>query len=215
MFEKFKRSFLKDNASMVNSVDLSNLNLGLLQDDGGLTSFLKEFGGASFNRGLYRVLDIADILPCSLRITTAFPDYEGRICPFAYDWLNRVYCVDVSQIADAQSMLHLFSHITDEVFQLPFEVVHFHNEVLTDRECQVLDSDMFDNFLAAHRKKAISCSECVGMVVPLFLGGTYCIENMEIIDREVDWEITTQLLNQTRALEPGTVVNSVSLTGKQ
>lgn len=216
MFEKFRHYFIKDNAVRANAVDLKNHDLELLPRNGGrLTSFLEEFDGASFNRGLYRVLDIADILPYTARISTVFPNYEGRICPFAYDWLNRIYSVDISQTANTQPMLHLFSHLTDEVFELPFEIATFHNEVLTNRESQVLDSDMFDNFLASARKKAISRSQCVAMRVPLFLGGTYCVENMEIIDSKIDWEITAQLLNETRTLQSGTVISSVSLAEKQ
>jgi len=45
----------------------------------------------------------------------------------------------------------------------------------------------------------------------MFLGGDYSVENMALADVGVDWQVTMQLLNQTRHLVPGAGIGAVSI----
>lgn len=53
--------------------------------------------------------------------------------------------------------------------------------------------------------------KCVGLKVPLFLGGTASVDNMEITDMELYWSLRAQLLMGTAHLPSGTAIDSVSI----
>lgn len=218
MFEKFRNCFCIDRTLSVWDLLLSKPTGDVLKGDADLTHFMDEFSGASYNSGLYRVLDLKEVPEFVARITSVFPGYEARIFPFAYDWLNRVYCLDVGRAEGSQPILLLFSHLTDEVLSIPSDILNFHDEILIDKFDEVLESRLFDSFLQVQQKHFISRKECAGMVVPLFLGGSYSAENMTIVDIEVDWQINGLLLNQTRSLRAGTQIKGVVIlppdTGK-
>ena len=54
-------------------------------------------------------------------------------------------------------------------------------------------------------------SQCAEIIVPLYLGGAYTIENMKISDVTTYWEISTQLLTQLREVNNGTQIDKVIL----
>ena len=52
--------------------------------------------------------------------------------------------------------------------------------------------------------------ECVGYRVPLFLGGTDDVSNLERSDLAVYWSLCGQLRTRTVELPPGTAIHGVS-----
>ena len=51
---------------------------------------------------------------------------------------------------------------------------------------------------------------CVGYRIPLFLGGDDSLENMEVSDMEVYWDMTDQLWEAVKDLPEGTKIGNVS-----
>lgn len=182
-----------------------------LRGDPGLIAFLTRFAGKSFKRGVYRALRVSDIPVFTTRVAAAFPAYADRICPFAYDWLSRIYCVDFESTRQGQPTLTMFSHLTDEVIDIPLSIDEFHDECLVDQYEAALDAGMFERFLAVSGARRLKRDAGVSLKLPLFLNGEYAVENMEMADVDVDWWIATQLRDQTRDLAPGAVIGSVSL----
>jgi hypothetical protein len=54
--------------------------------------------------------------------------------------------------------------------------------------------------------------QCVGYKQPLFLGGEDEVTNLAIVDLDVYWTLTAQLLRQVRASPAGTRVRSISIS---
>lgn len=173
----------------------------------GYTQLLQEASCLSFENGLYRIIEEANAEGWKKKIYSAYPVYSDRLIPFAYDWLNRIYCLDV----DSNQCL-LVSHITDEVLKIPFGIVHFHNKVLLDNIDEILEPKKLSELLLQSQRSMLRLDECASFEVPLFLGGNYSVQNMKVMDLDVDWEITLQLLSQTRGVKAGTAISAVLKT---
>ena len=52
--------------------------------------------------------------------------------------------------------------------------------------------------------------ECGGYRIPLFLGGADSLENMEVSDMEVYWDMTDQLWEAMKDLPAGTKIGNIS-----
>lgn len=209
MFEKFK-DYFSAGTIQTGSDEREDIGVSMLNSEPNLAAFFRELGGISFGRGLYRTLKIAEIEAYIERTVLAFPDYRGRIFPFGYDWLNRVYCLDIGN-GDVPKSCLLFSHLSDEVLRIPAGIVEFHNDIIINDGNEIFDADMFDNFLIREERNMLGRSECAGIIVPLFLGGEYSISNMDLFDTSIDWETMAQILVQTRASRINEKIQSVSL----
>jgi hypothetical protein len=55
--------------------------------------------------------------------------------------------------------------------------------------------------------------QAIGYKVPLFLGGEDEVHNLEVCDREVYFELCTQLAHGARKLGVGETVHSISFSG--
>ena len=51
--------------------------------------------------------------------------------------------------------------------------------------------------------------QCAGYKVPLFLGGEDNSDNMELIDMEVYWDMTTQIWEAVKDLPEGTKIGNI------
>jgi len=209
MFERFTGSYQRDRTASAKSTWWRRHSDSIYRDCPDLKTFREELGGASFSRGLYRTVSHRDHAAAMQRVADAFPDYGNRVFPLAFDWLNRIFCADFDRTVNAKPMLLIMSHLTDEVFDIPVGVDEFHNMNLIEHHNGLLESDLFEAFLRSRQLTQLSYSECAGLSVPLFLGGQYAIENMDVTDIDVDWTMTATLLRQIRPLEEGAVISSV------
>jgi len=210
-FASFARRFEPDRRWPLPAGAPGDAALAAMRGDAALMAFLGSWPGVSFNRGVYRSLAPGEIAAYVARVAAAWPAYAQRICPFAYDWLNRLYCVDFDAVADGAPTLVMFSHLNDLVVDIPMSLEEFHNTALVAHYDAALEAPLFSRFLAASGKRRLERQACAGMEIPLFLGGGYEVDNMVLIDGEVDWHITARMLCQTRTLEPGTVIGEVSV----
>lgn len=72
---------------------------------------------------------------------------------------------------------------------------------------------MFEKFLSATHIPYLNKTECAELVIPLYLGGTFAVENMKLSDTVAYWEIAAQLLSQARSVDEGVHINRVSISG--
>ncbi len=172
---------------------------------------LKRYEGASFNNGVYRIVRSQDISLWIDCIASIFPDFSKRILPFGYDWLGRFYCLDLERIDNSKPLVLLFSGFTNEVMEIPANIVGFHNSVLIDQSDAALETKSFLSFLNFSRATHLSTDHCIDMVVPLYMGGTYTVENMKLAELQISWEINAQLLNQLKTVSEGTRIKKVSV----
>ncbi|HEU4853562.1 MAG TPA: hypothetical protein VFT37_15545 [Telluria sp.] len=183
-----------------------------LRDNKELIGFFDLLGGGIFNRGIYRTLDYGEIDIFYERLCVSYPNYRERVCPFAFDWLNRMYCVDSERRAADHPLLLLFSLMSDEVLKIPFTLEDFHEKYLVESSCELFELGVFESFLAVNNLQMLPRDKCASLRVPLFLGEKFETENLEVKDVEFDWHVNSELLRETRALPEGTVIDRVQLT---
>jgi type VI secretion system (T6SS) immunity protein Tdi1 len=84
------------------------------------------------------------------------------------------------------------------------------DELVTYRDA-ALASDFFDEWSQANPEQlSIRSDTCVGYRVPLFLGGSDMIENLEIVDKDVYWSIYGQLRRGSAGLPPNTSIAEIT-----
>ena len=200
MFEAFQRSFPRDPwgrpegglAAAIPAVP-------------GLREFLGSFGGASFRDALYRAIHAADLNEWKERICVGFPEFEGRITCFGYDWLGRTFALDSKRLEDGQPGVVMFEPGTGEALKIRSNIQTFHDVGLMEFGEAALAISFYDKWAASGGAKP-TYTQCVGYRKPLFLGGSDEVENLEISDLDVYWHIMGQLIRKTRGLPEGTVV---------
>ena len=173
-----------------------------------LKDLLNRFAGASFNNGLYRIIDAQTVVQANAFIASAVPEHVGKLCPFGFDWAGNIFAVDPRN--PEADVVH-YDLGTSDVATMPFTVLAFHDlHLLQDAEDGILSSNRYNQWLA-NGGQAPRYAQCVEYKVPLFLNGSPDLQNMAITDLEVYWHLTAQLINQARALNPGTRIGSVTM----
>lgn len=162
--------------------------------------------GRSFNHGLIRFHSStsrprwAGIIKNHIRLSPSetlplFFDWEGRNV-FFHRESGRTYFVDPS---------------TNEVDWVTQSIVELLEKICSNEGPDVLDEEDFE---AARRHlggPSLGFDECIGFVLPLFLGGSEEPSNREVTDMEVFWEINRQLTEQTNDLQVGTPIEGIEL----
>ena len=152
--------------------------------------FLKTMGGKSFLNGMYRIFDETSIPKWNDIVEKSFPKYKNQISVFGYDWLGRIFALN-----KVSNTVLLFEPGTGDVFDIPANIVDFHNVEIVEFHEDSLLSEYFDEWFEANGNFVLPHNKCVGYKVPLFLNGEDDIENLEVSDMEVYWEIMMPLMN--------------------
>lgn len=177
----------------------------------GYPEFVREFGGATFSSGLFRVHDDLTGSQAKALVDAAFPEVAARVCPFGYDWLGRQFAVDADRRVGGQPLVLLLEPGTGEVLEIPVTFAAFHDEELVEFPDAALATEFFDSWSVAHPSALpLRRDQCVGYRVPLFLGGVDTVDNLEVMDLEVYWTICGQLRAAARNLPPGTSISEVA-----
>lgn len=191
MFEEFRAAFGHTEQGSDNSN--SELLAKVEPYANGFTELLTKFGGSTFENGLYRLHSGRDIPMWTLYVESAFPQFKGRIVCFAFDWLGRHFALDKKRVNDHQMQVLLFEPGAGEVMQIPANFHLFHNSELVQFRNDALASDFFSQWLDSGGTSP-NHAQCIGYKVPLFLGGTDTIDNLEVSDMDVYWAVCTQTL---------------------
>jgi hypothetical protein len=166
-------------------------------------------GGASFNQGLYRLFAPDEVAPWTVSVQTTFPTFAARIRAFGRDWLGRVFAVDGKRVDDGEPLVLMFEPGSGDVLEIPIGFAEFHEAELVDQADAVVAEGFFTEWLASPGGREPGDDECIGYKVPLFLGGSDVISNLEPVDAWIYWSMSSQLLERARALPRGTAVRRV------
>ncbi|RVD55726.1 MULTISPECIES: T6SS immunity protein Tdi1 domain-containing protein [unclassified Mesorhizobium] len=173
----------------------------------GLSELLTSFGGASFRKGLYRVIRAQDVALWNARVTLGFPEFVGRITCFGYDWQGSAFAVDGERLEQGQPGVLLFEPGTGEALEIPANIETFHDVLAIEDPDAALSANIFvEDWLAAGGAPP-TYDQCIGYKIPLFLGGVDDVSNQELTDLEVYWHIMGQVIAKIKGLPPGTPVN--------
>lgn len=114
------------------------------------------------------------------------------------DWLGRQFSLDITRGSPEDPQVLLFDVGAGEALEIPSPFSAFHDRELVANTDAALASEFFAEWLHAH-SEPIGFDRCVGYRVPLFLGGTDNIDNLELADLDVFWTLTGQLRISTIA----------------
>lgn len=182
--------------------------LGFVPDDS-VDSLIRQLGGRSFGEGLLKIYTIEEkqkwediVRECLLTHINVPEDFS--ISLFGYTW-NGV-CLGVGE-TKARQGIYQFDVETMKCNTADDSLGEFMNCAIPSDCNGCLASESYRCWLDIH--PAPKRTECVGLTKPLFLGGKDDFDNMEVIDMEVHWEMTSQIWQAVRDLPPGTPIGSI------
>jgi len=173
-----------------------------------LGQIFNALGGKTFNNGLYRVFRTDQIAAATQAMERVFPEYRGRIVPFAFDWLGRHFASDRARLENRKPQVLMLEVGAGEAMEIPASVLDFHNVELVDYADDALAAPFWRQW-RSQTANDLAFADCVGYKVPLFLGGADALANLEVVDLSVYVEICGQLRNKTRTLAHGQSIRNV------
>lgn len=200
MFEEFQHAYPRDPWRSTPDPSAESMSL-----DPALEAFFQSLGGASFGGGLYRTVHHSQVTQWNDRIAIAFPEFEGRIACFGYDWLGRAFALDAGRLEMGQPGVTMFEPGTGQALQVPANLTSFHASELIEFGEASLAIGFFEDWRKAGGAIPTH-DQCIGYQRPLFLGGVDEISNLEPSDLDVYWHLSGQLIIQAKGLPPGTPV---------
>lgn len=189
-------------------------NLGILEKlethATGIKDFFSRYSGATFNRGVYRIVPLDQLRKFISLAEAMHPELKGKIVVFGSDWRGQFYALDARRTAGDQYQVLLLDPATREVLNVPSTFASFHNEEIVEYPEDALQTTLFQEWLAAGQA-APQANECVGYIKPLVLGGQDDPTNQEVTDLEVYWSFLSQIHDQVANLPPGTKIDKLQL----
>ncbi len=98
-----------------------------------------------------------------------------------------MYCINYTN-----TKIVYFAPATTEFFEADFSIQDFFEKILLGNEYDILFEDYFDEAKDYFKIKSIPFAKSIGHKVFLHLGGEDDVQNLEIIDTEVLWELQIQ-----------------------
>lgn len=175
-----------------------------------LNKLFEKYSGSSFNNGLYRIHKTNEIDKWNDILIESFPKFKNRIECFGYDWLGRHFALDKGRVENGNALILMLEPGTGEVLEIPVNLLDFHNEELVTYTNEALAEDFYFSWINDNQPP--DYFQCVGYKKPLFFGGKDDISNLELIDLEVYWGISSQLLGKIRDLPVGTKINTINIS---
>ena len=136
---------------------------------------------------------------------------SNRIRPFGYDWMGRFFCLDGARVIKDEPAVLLLEPSSQNAYEIPATLIDFYDGILIENAEQALEVELFEEWRSKNERINLSMPECVGCRVPLFLGGQFCLENLELIDLKLYWNIVSQISKQAEKYPEGTSIDSVRL----
>lgn len=152
-----------------------------------------DFGGCIFNKGLFKIHTFEYVHKWTNLLKEFFkeemPDFN-LLC-FATNWQGNMYCINSSN-----SEIVYFDPATCEFFEAEFSIDEFFNSVLVDGEYDIIFEEYFEEAQAYLKFDFIPYDKSLGHKIYLHLGGREVVQNLEIVDTEVLWELQIQTANR-------------------
>lgn len=173
-----------------------------------VAAFVSKYSGCSFNQGIYRLHSAGQIVLWDNVISAIFPQYQDSIRCFGYDWLGRQFAI----VNENETQVLMLDADTGEVLEIPVTFDDFHNVELVQYGNDALAETAFNEWIAT-QNAPLKLSECVSFEIPLHLGGKDEMSNRERVDMGVHWELSAQVLDQTKPLKDGQRIEAIKLIG--
>lgn len=141
-----------------------------------------------FDDGLYTLLSEKSSKK-SLRVLRdnkiKYSDAELQI--FAIDWLGRMYGLAKND----EKYVYIFDIVESKVFKAKGDTNFFHDVILVEDNKSALDYKLFKKW-HKRTKYLLEENECVSLKLPPFFGGKLEISNLEVLDIDVYWSLSSQ-----------------------
>ena len=200
LFEAFDSIYLRTGTSK------EALSVSARPEIADVRQVLDEYGGATYEDGLYRFLSSHDAPRWTQALERFFPTESGDVEAFAQDWQGNLFGYrDRSNPA-----VLLFQIGSGDVFEISESITAFHNEELVEHPEEALSISLWREW-RLNESWSLNSDDCVAYKNPLFLGGEVAIQNLTRANVEVYWETIGQLLAQVRDLPEGTAVSHIKL----
>lgn len=154
--------------------------------------FILQLGGKSFGKGLFCSFSKEDVRTWTENVSKAFPEFDGKVLPFGYDWLGRCFGIDLR--VGSYGKVLMFEIGTLDVLEIPCSFLEFLNKEIPKYSNECLAENYYKQWMD-YTEKVIKYGRCAGYKIPLFLGGEDTIENLEDNDLDVYWSVLTQVKN--------------------
>lgn len=153
-----------------------------------LDRLFSQWEGVTFRHGIYRVHTAESAATAKAMANEMFTGIDDSKFFFAVDWKGRQYCWS----ADVKSVF-IYEPAYGEAFDPEMSVAEFHNRLLFEDDGELLCPGEFEQWRDASGVTDLPFDKCVGLTVPLFLGGAEDLDNLSMTDIEVYWSLTAQL----------------------
>lgn len=189
MFNNFLNTYSVDNSVKVRAGLEAPAKFKMIE---GATDFLATFQGASFGGGVYKVLQFDDIKKWNEIVLGIFSQFAGQIECFGIDWLGRVFAWDFKN----HKVLSLDPGF-GEAITISCSFAELHNIEFVEYSDESLSTALFHEYVRKNGNLE-SNNKCLGYKVSPFLGGEDTVDNLEAIDSEVYWSISTEIFNKVQ-----------------
>lgn len=160
----------------------------------GYQELMTAFAGATCQGGLYRLHTAASAAEAERLVTEAFPRYRDRLVCVGVDWLGRQYALNRRRPHPAdpnEPLLLSFDPEADSPDPEPSTFAGFH----AGDGVASCSRDRWSDWSAQNPESTpLAHADCVGLRVPLFLGGVDAHANMAVVNTAAYWRgIVSQL----------------------
>jgi hypothetical protein len=164
----------------------------------------------TYLNGAYRRHRPEDVARFSALAAEAFPQFADRIECFGADWLGRQFATDQGRVVEGEPQVLMLEPGTGEALEIPVSVEAFHAEELANEPDAAAAYSFYQQWLATGGIPP-GYNQCIGYKRPLYLGGSDDVSNLEVIDFDVYWSLSAQMIAKVGGLPAGTSIGQVSI----
>ena len=150
--------------------------------------FIMNYSKESFASGLFRVVDSNNLEYFKGLVQSCFSELSDDIRVIGFDWLGRIFVS--SDTSD--SKIYMCDAGSHEILEIPLGIKEFLNNEIPEYPDELFALDFYKEYISQGGTSP-SYNQCIGYKIPLFLGGSDDLSNIEQIDFDVFWTIMTQL----------------------
>jgi len=159
-----------------------------------IETVIEQFGGNSYDDGLFVIYRKEDAVYFTKLVEEAFPKADGKVYCFGRDWLNRQFAIFNNNLS-----IVMFDLCFDSVITISDDISNFFTYTIIDKKDIVFAEDFFLDW-KKYSKKELSYYKCVNYKILPILGGDDDIYNLEISDPKFAYEFNLELIKNIKKL---------------
>lgn len=165
---------------------------------------VEAMSGVTLDSGFYRFHTTSSANMSTQRCAELIGGFADRYFCFAFDWLGREMAVRMTSVND-QAKVIVVDPGAGEYLDPSMMLGDWHDALASDDD--PIAYSFYLEWRSLHPAVGeLGFNDVVGYKVPLFLGGEDEVSNLEVCDREVYFEICTQLARGVKHLPEGQTV---------